>query len=302
MRVALYLGLDRDPPHLAVVRTNDTVFSVVVAHVAFDGVDELPLGPFPILGMDAPHPVFVGLGGSFRWQAVDRQILGRAAVAKAVAQEDFHAADLADLLDARKVRFAVAQRALDANLIVDVGVGADPAHDVAGSVADRHGARQVPAIGAGRIAQAKLDLVVGAFAHRHAPCGDGPIEILGVNHCAPAVAVELAYRGARVFVHLVIEPIEFAIRRCRPNVVRHDGGERAELGLAFAQRLLGAYPVGRLDHDRKHARRLAALVEQRAVVEIDPQILRPARADKEPGARRGKTVFRRAGRLPSPGG
>ena len=126
--IALDLGLDRDPAHLSVVRPDNAVFGIVVAHVAFDGVDELPLGPFAILWMDAPHPVLVRFGGSFRRQAVDLQILGRTAVAESrCSRNDLHAADLADLLDAREIGFAVAQGALDANLIVDVGVGADPA-------------------------------------------------------------------------------------------------------------------------------------------------------------------------------
>ena len=228
--------------------------------------------------MDAPHPVLVRFGGGFRRQAVDLQILRRAAVAKTLVEKNFNASDLADLLDAREIRFAVAQGGLDAHLVVHVGVGTDPAHDLAGSIADGHGARQVPAIEPGRVAQAELDFVVGAFAYGFGPNRDGPLDIVRMHDGAPAVAVEFARACACVFMDLMIEPIEFAFRCCRPNMVRHHRGERAELGLAFAQRLLGTHALGRLDHDRQHPRRLAVLVEQRAVVEIDPQILGPAGA------------------------
>ena len=84
--------------------------------------------------------------------------------------------------------------------------------------------------------------------------------------------------SAGVLEHLLVEPVELAVGRCRPDVVGHGGGERAELRLAVAQGLLGAHPLGGLDHDREHAGRLAALVEQWAVVEVDPDVLGPAGA------------------------
>ena len=60
--------------------------------------------------------------------------------------------------------------------------------------------------------------------------------------------------------------------------MRHGGGEGAELRFAGTQRVLGKHALGRLHDDRKHARRLAALVEQGAVIEVDPDVGWPARA------------------------
>ena len=57
--------------------------------------------------------------------------------------------------------------------------------------------------------------------------------------------------------------------------------EHAAQALAFRVELaLGAYLVGGLDHDRHHAGRLARLVKQRRVVEVQPHLLRRAVAIK----------------------
>ena len=75
-----------------------------------DGVAEFFFGGFAIVGMNAPHPVFVDFVGRFRRQAVDQQIFRRAAIAEAGGQIDFQPADPADLLHARQFGLALAQR------------------------------------------------------------------------------------------------------------------------------------------------------------------------------------------------
>ena len=108
--IALDAGFDRNPAQLAVAWTNDPVLHGVFAHVACDRVAKFLFGGFAVVGMNALHPVFVGLVDGIRRQAVDQQIFRRTAVTEAGAQIDLEAADPADLLHARKFGFALAQR------------------------------------------------------------------------------------------------------------------------------------------------------------------------------------------------
>ena len=161
--------------------------------------------------MDAPHPVLVAVADGIRRQAVDGEVLRRAPAAETVGEVDIEAADLADLLDARQVGLALAQGALGLDAIVDVGVGADPAHDLAGLVADRHGARQVPAIYAVASAQPELDLVDGAASQRFLPGCDRTLEVLRMHHLAPAMSLEAIGLCAGEFEDLLVEPVELAV-------------------------------------------------------------------------------------------
>ena len=61
--------------------------------------------------MDAPDPILVRLVHGLGRQPVDHQVFGRAPVAETVSQDDFDAADLSDLLHARELGLALAQRA-----------------------------------------------------------------------------------------------------------------------------------------------------------------------------------------------
>src|SRR4029079_19089466 len=134
-----------------------------------------------------------------RRQAVDREILGRAAVAKAAGEVDLDAAHLADLLDAGELRLTVTQGGCGADLVVDVGVGADPTDDLARSVADRHGAGQMPAIDAVSAPQAELLFVDAALSQRLLPGRNRALEVLGLDHLAPTVPQKIVWPGARVF-------------------------------------------------------------------------------------------------------
>jgi hypothetical protein len=108
--VALDRGLDGNPARFAVAGPNNAVLHRVVAHLARDGVAEFFLGGFAILGMDALHPVFVRFVCRIRRQPVNQQILRRAAIAETGPEIDLEAADPPQLLHARELGLAFAQR------------------------------------------------------------------------------------------------------------------------------------------------------------------------------------------------
>ena len=211
-------------------------------------------------------------------QTVDGEILGGATISETIVDTDFNPAHLPDLLDACELGLAVTQGTLRADLIVNVGVRANPADDLAGLVADGHGARQMPAIDAISTAQAELDVVNTALAQRRLPGSNRAIEILGRNDPAPAVALKCVRLGSCVFKDLMIEPVELAVGSGGPDMVRHCRGKRAKLLFAFAQGLLRAHPLGRLDNDGENAGRLTTFVQQGAVIEIEPHVFRAAGA------------------------
>ena len=127
---------------------------------------------------------------------------------------------------------------------MDIGVGADPADDLALVVARRHRPRQKPperAIGA---AQAEFNFVTFAAADRLGPDGDRARNIVGVNDLAPLIAVEFAGTGACIFINARVEPVQQPIGPCGPDMVRHGFGERAEFRFALPQRLLGDHLLG----------------------------------------------------------
>ncbi len=108
--VAFDDGLHRYPANLSIAWPDNSVQYVVVANVAFDGIAELFLSGFTVLRMNSPNPVFMGLIGCLRRQAMNDQIFRRTMVAEAAAQIDFEPADLPDLLNASEFGFPFAQR------------------------------------------------------------------------------------------------------------------------------------------------------------------------------------------------
>ena len=64
--------------------------------------------------------------------------------------------------------------------------------------------------------------------------------IVRMHDGRPGRSVEFARRGAGVGMHLLVEPVEGAVRVRRPDVVRHGLGEDPELLLALAPARLGA--------------------------------------------------------------
>ena len=145
---------------------------------------------------------------------------------------------------ALEVLVEVRQRRGGGLLVFDVGVGADPARQRAIGAANRHGAGNVPAVRRVGPAQAELGLVELARGDRRGPARRGDRQVFGVDEAGPALAVERPALGAAVFVDAVVEPVEQAVGRCRPDVVRHRLGEGAEQGFAGAQGLFGLLALG----------------------------------------------------------
>ena len=152
----------------------------------------------------------------------------------------------------------VDQRGRNFLLLLDVGVGADPARDAAGGVLHRHGAREMPVPGAVVPPQAELGLVGLAARQREGPApGDGR-QVVGMHQVRPAGAVERPRRGAAEGVDLVVEPVELAVGRCRPDMVGHRLRHGAKLQLAGAQLLLGALLRRDVEHRADEAHGLSA--------------------------------------------
>ena len=108
--VALDGGFDRNPPRLAVARPDDPVLHAVLAQVAGDGIAEFLFGGFAVLGMDALHPLVMGLVGGIRRQPVNQQIFRRPAIAETGAKVDLEPADPSQLLHPRQFGLALPQR------------------------------------------------------------------------------------------------------------------------------------------------------------------------------------------------
>src|SRR3546814_2439053 len=72
------------------------------------------------------------------------------------------------------------------DLVVNVGAGADPAHDRPMFVPDRQGAAQCPAIIAAMMAQPIFDLIGFAGFQRMAPAPPGAFLIVRMEHAVPS--------------------------------------------------------------------------------------------------------------------
>ena len=129
-------------------------------------------------------------------------------------------------------------------MVMDIGVGADPADDLAMLVARRHRAGKKPTIGAVGTAQAEFNFISLAGADRLRPAGDRARNIVGVNDLAPFVAVEFPRTGARIFVDARIEPVQQSVGPRGPDMMRHGLGEGTEFRFALPQRLLRDHLLG----------------------------------------------------------
>ena len=147
-----------------------------------------------------------------------------------------------DALRQRRIQFG--ELAGNQLVIMDIGVGADPADDLALLVARRHRPRQKPPERAVGAAQAEFDFVGFAAADRLRPHRDRGRKIVGVDDLAPLIAVEFAGTGARIFINARIEPVQQSVGPRGPDVMRHGFGERAEFLFALPQRLLGHHLLG----------------------------------------------------------
>src|SRR5205814_908942 len=135
----------------------------------------------------------------------------------APAVEQLHAFGLVvDHLAQPALRFAQLARALRdralqdlraADLVLDVGAGAEPAHDPAIGAAQRNGAAVVPAVGAVRPAQPVLDLVALAALQGARPGGQALLPVLGVDYRLPAPSLEMRVVETGVVVAALVEEI-----------------------------------------------------------------------------------------------
>ncbi len=107
------------------------------------------------------------------------------------------------------------------------------------------------------------DLLLGP-AQRRFPGGVGRFEIALRIERAEQVGADLPGQAARL--------------GALDDLALEVGIEFAQAGLALAQRRVGLHPLGRFDHRADHARRSAALVEHRPVVQVHPDLFRRARA------------------------
>ena len=117
-------------------------------------------------------------------------------------------------------------------LIVNVGIGAHPAHNLVAGVADRRRARDVPPIGAVTAQQSELHLIGFASAHRRRPSRRRFGDVAGMHERAPSLDPKRASLAAEIGQHAIIEPVEPAVGLRRPRLIGHGAGQHAEILLA----------------------------------------------------------------------
>ena len=180
---------------------------------------------------------------------------------------------------ARALFDALREALLCCLLVVDVGVGTDPAHrraafasfaDVAVAVLHRMGAHQMPTVVAVEPTKPKLRRVGQLRRKRKLPLRDDIGQVVWMDDRRPAVAFELLEVHAGVLIDLVVEPVEPAVSCCGPDLVGHCLGQRTKAALALAQRrfdLLGPCDVL---HHAAQQHRLAGVVANQFGMPCDP--------------------------------
>ena len=121
-----------------------------------------------------------------------------------------------------------------APLLLDVGIGAKPADDLAAFIADRLGARKKPAIFAVRAAyqervfpdDARFDAVLEVLRH--------PIDFIRVLDTFPAPALHVTKIRVRVIEPPLIIPKDIALGVHDPRQLRNGFCECVKLPFAFA--------------------------------------------------------------------
>ena len=115
--------------------------------------------------------------------------------------------------------------------IGDIGIGADPFDNLVPAF-ERHGARNMPTILPVRSAQPEFRLVGFARCKRVRPPLDREGDVVRVNDRRPVFPVELSRPGAGIGVDRLVEPVDFAVRTCRPDLVREGACKHAKVFLA----------------------------------------------------------------------
>ncbi len=147
--------------------------------------------------------------------------------------------------DALLQRFIqMAQFLLGFDLFGYVGVGADPADDRAGLVADRQSPRQKPPVGAVLASERKCVLPRGAVFEALPKAPDDTIHVRGMVDFLPTPALRLLERRAGVIVPALVAPIGPALGVRRPGELTDVVGELAESGLAGDKRCFDLLTFG----------------------------------------------------------
>ena len=105
----------------------------------------------------------------------------------------------------RLVEFA--QRLLGLDLVRDVGIGTEPADDVAGFIADGQSAREKPAIASVSATQRKRVLPRRTVFETLPNALDDAIDMFRMVHLLPAPAFHFVERSPRVVVPTFVVPI-----------------------------------------------------------------------------------------------
>jgi hypothetical protein len=179
-------------------------------------------------------------------------------LAQLVAVEQVHRAPVGDVRDrqpgdagerdleverVREHRAGPEQEAvglLDALVLVDVGVGPEPPDDRAVLVAHRLGAREVPAVHAGRVAQAELDLVGAAVGERADPPAQAFGEVLRVDDRLPAVGQHLLGGPSEVVEDVAVDEVEATVGRGGPQLLGQGLAEEQEGAVRVSMFAIGS--------------------------------------------------------------
>ena len=169
----------------------------------------------PVVRMQQP---LRGLADQIRFRPAERRSPGRIdaeTFALEVGDDQQvlrHVPDLEALLrlglDALLERLVeLAQRLLGFDLLGDVGVGAEPANNVAGLVADRQSAREEPAVGAVAAAQGKRVLPGVPVSKLLPDVRDDTMEMVGMVQLLPSPPLHLFMRRSGIVVPTLVVPI-----------------------------------------------------------------------------------------------
>ena len=149
-------------------------------------------------------------------------------------------------------------------LVVNIGVGPDPARDCSRGVLDRERTGDMPSPCSVRTPQAELDLILLSSFEGLGPDFGCRADVVGMDHLGPFVAGQVSDFQAAVGEDLFVEPIELSVRGRRPHLVRHRLRERLEPRLAFSHGQVGVAGFRDVARDRKQPVRLAVgITDQR---------------------------------------
>ena len=150
----------------------------------------------------------------------------------------------------------------------DIGASAEPFQNLAVRTAHGLAADQPPAIDAIGAAQTAFQRVGCLVLRRTLPGLPRALLVIGVERSVPAMAVAFLQRQPGVIHPFLIEINVPTIRPGGPDDLRHGLRQSAELLLALAQRLLGAFALGDVASGSKDADHLTGFVPvERGVIQ-----------------------------------